>query len=315
MIIWKIFAIRACGALLLVVSVAALLVLVWAVLADALLVHATVPATGDPGQFTSVDGVRTYYSVEGHGPALLLLHGLGSSHLTWSDVRGAFAENFTVYTVDMPGFGYSDKPAGYASARQEAAFVDHFLSSRGIDRAVVIGHSMGGAVALWLAAEHPNRVERLVLVDVAEIGEAAAVFQLTATPILGDLMLKTTTTPVTMRAIMSDPYVQKQALTPELSEQYARFYWTPGARQALIEHARSYDADRASLRTSLANVHAPALVVWTDADPYFPVAVGEQLRDELPTAELHVIHNAGHLPQEEQPAAFADVVLAWLLLR
>jgi pimeloyl-ACP methyl ester carboxylesterase len=109
--------------------------------------------------------------------------------------------------------------------------------------------------------------------------------------------------------------VQKQVLTPELSEQYARFYWTPGAREALIEHARSYETDAASLRTSLANVHAPALVVWTDGDPYFPVAVGEQLRDQLPTAELRVIHDAGHLPQEEQPIAFAEVALAWLQQR
>jgi pimeloyl-ACP methyl ester carboxylesterase len=312
MMIWKILAIRAWTSLLVGVSFAVVLLLVWAALADTILVHPTVPAAGDPGQFTEVDGVRTYYAVEGHGPPLLLLHGLGSSHLTWSEVRGAFADDFTVYTVDLPGFGYSDKPAGYASARQEAAFVDRFLASLGIERAAVIGHSMGGTVALWLAAEHPDRVERLVLVDVAEIGDEAAVFRLTGTPILGDLMLKSTTTPVTMRAIMSEPYVQKQALTTELSEQYARFYWTPGARQALIEHARSYDADRASLRRSLASVHAPALVVWTDADPYFPVAVGEQLRDQLPTAELRLIHNAGHLPQEEQPTAFADVVLAWL---
>jgi len=312
MMIWKNFALGVCTSLLAGGSFVVALVLVWATVADALLVHPAVPPAGDPGQFTTVDGVQTYYAVEGHGPPLLLLHGLGSSHLTWSDVRGAFAENFTVYTVDLPGFGYSDKPAGYASARQEAAFVDRFLSSLGIDRAAVVGHSMGGAVALWLAAEHPDRVERLVLVDVAEIGEEAAVFRASGVPILGDLMLKSTTTPLTMRAIMSDPYVQKQALTPELAEQYARFYWTPGARQALIENARSYDADRASLRTSLASVYAPALVVWTDADPYFPVAVGEELRDQLPTAELHVIHNAGHLPQEEQPAAFTQVVLDWL---
>jgi pimeloyl-ACP methyl ester carboxylesterase len=174
---------------------------------------------------------------------------------------------------------------------------------------------MGGDVAIWLAAEHPRRVERLVLVDAAEIGQAAAIFRLAATPILGELMLKTATTPLTMRALMSDPYVQKQVLTPELAEQYARFYWTPGARQALIELARSYDTDAAALRAALPTVTAPALVIWTDADPYFPVTVGQQLRDELPTAELHVIHAAGHLPQEEQPAEFADVTLAWLVQR
>jgi pimeloyl-ACP methyl ester carboxylesterase len=289
-----------------------LLVLSWSAFADTLLVRQAEPPPGDTGQFTSVDGVRTYYRVIGQGPALVLLHGLGSSHLTWSAVDAAFARQFTVYEVDLPGFGYSDKPAGITSARAEASFVDQFLASRGVERATVIGHSMGGDVALWLAAEHPDRVERLVIVDAAEIGEAAAVFRLAATPVVGDLMLKATTTPLTLPRMMADPYVQKQALTQDMSKQYARMYWSPGARQAMVELAASYDVDKAALLGSIGGVPAPTLIVWADHDPYFPVAVGEHLRDLLPEAEMHVIANSGHLPQEEQPAIFGDLVLGWL---
>jgi pimeloyl-ACP methyl ester carboxylesterase len=276
------------------------------------LTRPALPPAGDPAHFAEVDGVRTYYRVGGQGPALVLLHGQGSSHLTWRAVEGAFAEHFTVYALDLPGFGYSDKPAGYTSARQEATFVDHFLARVGVERATVIGHSLGGAVALWLAVDHPGRVERLVLVNVAEVGNAATVFQLAATPILGDVMLKTTTAPATLRATMGAAYLHSQALTPDISAQYSRIYWTPGARQALVELSRSYDADRAALLQSLDAVQAPALIVWTDRDPWFPVSVAERLHDLLPRADLRVIPDAGHLPQEEQPTAFLDVVLAWL---
>lgn len=225
------------------VALIGLPLLTWYVTADGLLRRPADPPAGDLGRFVSIDGLRTYYRVAGSGPAVVLLHGLGSSHLTWDTTIDVLAEHFTVYTLDLPGFGYSDKPAAYASARQEAAFVKRFLAGLGVERATVIGHSMGGAAALWLAAEHPNRVERLVLVNAAEIGEEATVFRLIAQPILGELLLKATT-PATMRLLMADPYVQKQVVTPELARQYARFTWTPGARQALIEHARSYDADR-----------------------------------------------------------------------
>jgi len=289
-----------------------LLVLSWSALADALLVRQAELPPGDVGQFTTVDGVRTYYRVIGHGPALVLLHGLGSSHLTWSAVDAAFGRRFTVYELDLPGFGYSDKPATVTSAREEASFVDHFLASRGVERASVIGHSMGGDVALWLAIEHPNRVDRLIVVDAAEIGEAAAVFRLVAVPVVGDVVLKTTTTPLTLPQMMADPYVQKQALTKNMSEEYARMYWSPGARQALVELAKSYDADKAPLLASIGGVHVPTLIVWSEHDPYFPVSVAEDLRDRLPAADLRLISDAGHLPQEEQPTAFADLVLGWL---
>jgi pimeloyl-ACP methyl ester carboxylesterase len=287
------------------------LVAVWSWVANALLTRPMALPAGDPGRFVSVDGVRTYYRVQGQGPALVLLHGLGSSHLTWQASIAALAERFTVYALDLPGFGYSDKPAGYASARQTAAFVDRWLSTLGLEQATLVGHSMGGAIAMWLAIEHPARVERLVLVNATEIGDSAAIFRLLAIPIVGQLLLETTTA-TTLRLLMADPYVQKHVLTPELAATYAGFYWTPGARRALIEHSRAYDADRAALLPRLDHLDVPALIVWSDRDPYFPLAVGQELLARLPSARLEVISDAGHLPQEEQPARFGRIVLDWL---
>jgi 2-hydroxy-6-oxonona-2,4-dienedioate hydrolase len=96
-----------------------------------------------------------------------------------------------------------------------------------------------------------------------------------------------------------------------MSEQYARMYWSPGARRAMVEVAKSYDDDKAALLAAIGGVHAPTLIVWSDHDPYFPVSVAEDLRDRMQAADLRLISGAGHLPQEEQPTAFADQVLGW----
>ena len=197
---------------------------------------------------------------------------------------------------------------------EEAAFADHVLAALGIVHTVAIGHSMGGDVALWLAADHPQRVDRLVLVDAAEIGQAAAVFRLAATPILGELMLKTATTPLTMHALM---------LIPTFRSRSSPTSWRSNTRVSTGHPVRARRSSSSPGRTTRMQrpcaphyrISAPALVIWTDADPYFPVHRRRAARDELPAAELHVVHAAGHLPQEEQPAEFADVTLAWLLQR
>jgi pimeloyl-ACP methyl ester carboxylesterase len=230
--------------------------------------------------------------------------------LKWP-VSGAFAEHFTVYTLDLPGFGYSDKPPGYGTARRTAGFVQRFLATLQLERVTLVGHSMGGTVALWLAAEHPARVERLVLVDVAQIGRPARVFRLLATPLLGDLLLRVTT-PGMMRWLLLTAYAQKQVVTPDMAVIYARFLHAPGARQALIAHARAYAADKRALLPRLGAISVPALVVWGDRDPFFPLSVARELQQRLGGAHLEVIANAGHVPQEEQPEQFQQPVLQWL---
>ena len=165
----------------------------------------------------------------------MLLHGLALSHLTWVAITDALAEQFTVYTLDLPGFGYSDKPAGYASARQAAAFVDRFLATLGLEHVTLIGPRWAARQRCGRRPSTRREVERLVLVNAAEIGEAAAIFRLLARPIVGDLLLKTTSS-VSMRMLMSDPYVQKQVVTPEVATA-SRLLVSPSARRALIEQS------------------------------------------------------------------------------
>ena len=134
---------------------------------------------------------------------------------------------------------------------------------------------------------------------------------LIAIPILGELLLKTTT-PITLRLLLADPYLHREVVTPELAEQYACFLWTLARASRSSPALRGYDADRAALRPRLSHVAAPTLIIWTDADPYFPLSAARELLTLLPDARLEVVHDAGHLPQEEQPTEFTRLVLSWL---
>jgi pimeloyl-ACP methyl ester carboxylesterase len=283
----------------------------WWRLADGPLLHEARPAADDAGRFVEVDGVRTYYRVQGHGPPLVLIHGLALSHLTWRACAERLERSFTVYTLDLPGFGYSDKPPGWASACGAGAFVERFLTTLQLERVILVGHSMGGAAALWLASQHPERLERLVVVDAAGIGPSGTIFRVLATPVVGELLLRMTS-PVSMRLLMRDAYVHKELFTADMAAAYARFMWSPGARRALIEHCRAYDADRRALRPRIRTVTTPTLVIWTDRDPYFPLEVAHDLLRLLPGASLQVVSDAGHMPHEEQPARVSQLMLDWL---
>jgi pimeloyl-ACP methyl ester carboxylesterase len=129
--------------------------------------------------------------------------------------------------------------------------------------------------------------------------------------VLGGLLLKLTT-PASMRIMLRGAYLHKDCVTLDLARRYAEFMWSPGARRALIEQSRAYEADRAALRLHLASVQAPTLVIWADRDPYFPLSIARELVRALPGACLAVVADSGHLPHEEQPLRFSQLVAEWL---
>src|SRR6185436_3320145 len=116
-------------------------------------------------QFAEIDGVRVHYQEKGSGPALVLIHGYGSSAYSWKDVLDPLARQFRVIAVDLKGFGFSAKPEGDYTRRAQAALVIRLLDYLKIDRAMLCGNSMGGNVALNAARYYPQRVSALILVD------------------------------------------------------------------------------------------------------------------------------------------------------
>jgi pimeloyl-ACP methyl ester carboxylesterase len=279
-------------------------------------VHAQVPNAAY-SRFAIIDGVRIHYQEKGSGPPLVLLHGYCSNTYTWKDVLPALAQQFHVLAVDLKGFGFSEKPRGNYSLNAQADLVMKLLDEVAIPNATIGGNSMGGAVGLLCALNYPERVNRLVLVDGAIFRRMAESGQRLAPP----LFLKPVIGPMlTALALTSDTLVRRalelslydhSLLTPERLEAYYRPLRTRGGQRAAFEVARQWDLS--SAKSNLDRVQSPTLILWGEKDELVPLALGQQLHREMKDSKLVVFENCGHMPQEEQPKRFVEVVSGFLL--
>ncbi len=230
-----------------------------------------------------VGEARIHFQTGGSGDPVLLVHGLSGSGRWWRRNVPALARQFRVFVVDLIGFGRSRGPFVLAEA---AAVLAEWMGRLGIPRAHVVGHSMGGYIAAALAADAPERVDRLVLVD-------AAAFPLGWHPVRHAARL--------VRAVR---YMHPTFL-PVLAADALR----AGPRTLLRAAREAVDID---LGAQCGSVQAPALVVWGEHDRVVPTALGEHLAACLPHSEWAVIEGAGHNPMWDRPDAFNRVVVDFL---
>ena len=220
-----------------------------------------------------------------HGPPLVLLHGLAGSGAWWKRNLPALSGAFRVTAVDLPGFG-SSHPDARLILDELPAQLDALLDELGIERAHVMGHSMGGLVAGGLAADHPERVDRLVLVD-------AGFLSLDPTwrhRVSGPLKTLPWTSPTILPTLLRDV-----------------------ARAGPVRMARATaELMREDWRHKLPSITAPTLVVWGEHDRVCNPRIGQQIAATVPDARLVIIPGAGHNPMWEKPAAFDREVLGFL---
>lgn len=272
----------------------------------------------DHSRFTKVQGVRVHYQEAGRSdaPPLVVIHGFASSNLVWSKVLLELAgEGFRVIAPDLLGYGYSGKPRNldYTIGTQ-ARMIVGLLKQLGIDRAVIVGSSYGGAVAATIALDNPAIVEKLILVG-AVTNNAPTRFllmRLFSSPIIGDIL-----SPLLLgsrrllRARMKGVYDRHEWVLDE-RRVHARHLplQTRGTHRAIIRTVRRWDADRVSREAHL--ITQPTLLLWGDNDREVPLRYGEQLQQSIPHSRLLVFRACGHLPHEEYPEAFTKVVAEFL---
>jgi len=267
---------------------------------------------GAPGTFLQVNGTRVHYVEAGRGDPVVLVHGLGGSTFSFRYTIPELAQHHRVVALDLRGFGYTERPAdGDYSLTAQATLVHQVMGRLGIERAAVVGHSMGGNVALRLALDYPERVSRLVLVDAATDHEFlrrshAADLVMAAAPILSLVTLQRARfRRNAIRAVVHDPAF----VTPEVVEGYFRPLRMRGQARAFALLARHVRRDAP---LALEQVRPRTLVLWGEHDRLVPLARGEELARRLPNARLEVVRSAGHLPLEEQPAICNRLLLEFL---
>ncbi len=266
-----------------------------------------------PADLRLVDGVRLHVRDEGprDAPAIVLVHGLGASLHTWDGWTQALRATYRVVRFDVPGHGLTGpEPTGdYGDARSRR-LLRALLDSLELDRVTLVGHSMGGRLAWSFAAEHPERVERLVLV--APDGFASPGFEYDTpaeVPAVLGVMRWVLPAPL-LRANLAPAYANPEAMHDTVARRYHDLMLAPGNREAMLARLRQTVLTNPEAR--LASITAPTLVLWGEDDGMIPVANAADYERLLPNVTVVRLPGLGHVAFEEAPARSLVPVRAFL---
>jgi pimeloyl-ACP methyl ester carboxylesterase len=257
------------------------------------------------------NGVRLRVAVSGEGPAVVLLHGLFLHRGTWDAVVDEVSSEFQLVAPDFPGFGESEKPPESRFAYDVGAFAEvvaDLFAGLDLGRAAVVGHGLGGAVALTLAARHPELVSRLVLVDSMCFDAPTDLrTRMALLPVVGGFVLKQMWGRSTFRSFFRGEVLSPGCDYPvERIDRYYEAFDDPASRGSALATLRR-TVDTRTIEAQTARIQAPTLVVWGRADKVVPARLGQRLSRQIRGAGFELM-DTGHAPHEERPAEFAAIL-------
>lgn len=267
--------------------------------------------------FVTVNGTQLHYCRAGEGRPLLLLHGLVGSAQNWRQNITYLAGQASVYAIDLPNMGESERVSGLdASLESIADRVAAFMDAMGLDVVDVAGHSHGGAVTMMLAARHPHRVRRLILFAPAnpycDLGRQLIGFYQTR---IGIWLARQI--PWLPRALkftaLTRMYGDPSRARKEALDGYTAGLRVPGTIDHVLNIVNGWHPDMARLRSALNNLaDKPTLLIWGDRDRTVGLGSARELQRTLTRSSLMVLPGVGHIPFEEMPDACNRAMLDWL---
>ncbi len=270
------------------------------------------------GQFISVNGVETYYERKGSGPPLILIPAGGSHTSTWRFNLDALSQSHDVCVLDLPGSGYTDKPATFPyTHRSYAEFVRDFMTAVGIPKAALAGQSLGGTVALEFALDFPELTAGVILIGSGGYprGDRARLMNFLRHPLVNATLMSLSSYPPVVKALYRyiyfrpDLFVGDTALIAEACD----INRTPHARQAYYWMQRGLGFDFAIPDVSrIKSVSAPTLLLWGREDRVVGVETAERFHHDIAQSHLVVVDGAGHMVHEEKPEAVNHAILDFL---
>lgn len=256
------------------------------------------------------------------GPGIdtfLLIHGYAASRFSWRRWMPFLAERGHVVAVDMKGFGQAPKPDdGRYSPEDQALLLDRLIRLEGLDRLTLVGHSLGGGVALLTALRlldrEPARLRRLIILAGAAYEQRLPPFVgLASWPTLSGALFRVLGPKRIVRHVLRTIVDDAGGVTEEQVRGYADPLRAAGTLRALLSTARQIvPPDLATLTARYPEIGVPTLLIWGRLDPVVPLAVGQRLAQAIPDARLHVLEACGHLPAEEKPSESLTVVEGFL---
>jgi len=264
-------------------------------------------------QFITMLGVRLRVRISGpaDAPVVILLHGFGGSLETWEPWAVVLSKQYRVVRFDLPGFGLTgpDPSGDYTDARTVRVLAA-LMDALGVQKASLIGNSLGGKIAWNFAVEYPGRVEKLVLIS--PDGFASPGFEYGVKPKLPAVMrlLPYTLPRFMLRMNLAVAYADPKRLSDATLTRYQDMMLAPGDRQAMLE--RMVQVMLVPPGPELAKITAPTLILWGERDGMIPFSNSADYVRDIPGARLVALPGLGHVPFEEDPAGSLPPVLAFL---
>jgi pimeloyl-ACP methyl ester carboxylesterase len=265
-------------------------------------------------KYITLNGARIRYAVFGAGPVVILLHGLGGFLETWGLNIVPLSNHFKVYALDLPGHGLSDKLDGCYIPDCATGFLVNIMHILGIERATLIGHSLGGAIGINTAASFPDKVDRLILVSSAGLSKKVF-YRLLSVPLLGKLTIMLTGKYLLNHG-MKNLFHKLDYISAEIRSLVMTNPHKPLTAEELLGIAR-HNVGIGGLRPhsimidKLPYINTKTLFIHGVRDKVFPLENVNKSFDLIPNATVKLFNYCGHLPHVERPIKFNETVLSF----
>ena len=262
-----------------------------------------------------------FYETRGSGNnQIILIHGFGLNHKSWYDISPILADKFTIYMVDLIGFGNSPTPENWPyTIEAQAEVLINFIINKKLSDVVIVGHSYGGGVALMLfhkMIENGNSslVKKLILIAPAAYPQALPFFvTLPRIPFIGRLILKRLSARFQIKMALRKVFMNKKAVTEERVKRYIGNIVSPSHRKALVQTAKNIiPQETDKLLNKIEKIHHRTLLVYGENDSVILKKNLERLSRTLPNVITKKIADCGHVPQEEYPRVTAELISDFL---
>lgn len=275
-------------------------------------------------QFLNIQNIRTHlFSAGDSGPAVLLLHGGGvdSARLSWGAAIQPISDSWRVFAPDWPGYGDSQRPDIRYNMAFFTAFLTDLLDALSLERVSLAGVSMGGGIAISFCLAHPERVEKLVLIDSYGLQGRAPMHQLSSLfvqiPLLTEmtyatLKLSRSLTRASLSSIFANP---KTAMTDELVDLVYAEVQKPHTGRAFHSFQMDevgWDGLRSVFMDRLGEIQAPTLIIHGEVDNLVPLECSKQAQQRIHGSCLEILPDCGHWPQRENPELFNRLLKEFL---
>jgi pimeloyl-ACP methyl ester carboxylesterase len=268
-------------------------------------------------EFVEIDGVQVHFRDEGISIdtlPIVLIHGTGASLHTWESWVNELKNEHRIITLDLPAYGLTGpNTTGDYSQDFYVDFMNKFLSKLNIKRCILGGNSLGGGITWAYSLEHPERVDKMILVDAGGypmVSKSVPIaFQIARMPILGNIFKYLLPHSIIEKSLQN-VYVHDDRITPELIERYYDMASREGNRKAFLDRMKS--SVKSDKYLKIKTLTMPTLIIWGEQDGLIPLDVAEKFHQDLPNDTMIIFKDLGHTPMEEDPMATVKAVQSFL---